>query len=91
MAPTLGYGSSIMAPFSRRQRAGSLVGDLDFGTEGVERLDVEVDGPAADAVAANHGHESLAGQVQQRPEQEHWYPVETAERQGHLGRPSREA
>ena len=42
-------------------------------------------GPAADAVAAHHGHESLAREVQQRPEHEHRDAVEAAERKRDLG------
>jgi hypothetical protein len=46
---------------------------------------VEVDGPAADLVAAHQGHEGLAGAVQQRPQQQDRDAVEAAERERHLG------
>ena len=59
----------------------ALVGHLDLGAEGPQGLDVEVDGPAAELVAADAWHEGLAGQMQQGPEQQHGNPVEPAERQ----------
>ena len=44
----------------------AVVADLDLGAHRAQRLDVEVDRPAADGVAADQRHERLAGQVQQR-------------------------
>ena len=58
----------------------ALVGHLDLGAQRAQRVDVEVDRPAAELIAADPGHERLAGQVQQRPEQQHGNPVEAAER-----------
>ena len=75
----------MMAPRRRRAaRPYAVVGDVDLGAEGFQGLDVEVDGPAADAVAAHHGHESLARQVQQRPQHEHRDAVEAGEGKGDL-------
>ena len=61
-----------------------LIGDLDLGAEGLEGLDVEIDGPTADPVAAHQRYERFPGQVQQRPEQEDGYPVEPAEGKRYL-------
>ena len=46
-----------------------LVGHLYLRAQGLEGLDVEVDRPPADPVAANQGHERFAREVQQRTEQ----------------------
>ena len=56
---------------------GRPVGDL--GAEGLERVDVEVDRPPPDGVAADQRDERLAGQVQQRAEHQDRDAVEAGE------------
>ena len=68
MAPTDGYGQRDAGA---AQAAGHARGDalrlhLHLGAHLLEGAHVEVDRPAADAVAADEGHERLVGAVEQR-------------------------
>ena len=57
----------------------SLVGHLHLGAQGPQGVDVEVNRPASQLIAADSGHEGLAGEVQERAEQQHRDAVEPAE------------
>ena len=69
VAPTLGYGSSILAPCRpvRRRHADAARELVDDRAELAQHLEVVVDRAVADAAAAEVGDERLAEPVQQRP------------------------
>ena len=64
---------------ARHARGDPLRLHLDLGAHLLEGAHVEVDRPAADAVAADQRHERLVGAVEERPEQEDRDPVEPGE------------
>ena len=74
----------MMAPRRRPQRGRDpVVGHLHLGAQGPQGVDVEVNRPASQLIAAYSGHERLAGEVQERAEQQHRDAVEPAEGQRH--------
>ncbi len=71
------------APQATAAGRDALVGHLHLGAQGAQGVDVEVHRPAPELVAADSRHERLAGEVQERAEQQHRDAVEPAEGQRH--------
>ncbi len=60
-----------------------VVGHVDLGAEGAERVEVEVQGPPTDGVSAREGHDHVTEPVQQGADHEDRYAVEARVPDGH--------